>query len=163
MPITVISDIGNNTFSGATGGVTISPVALATVSSPVNGTSVDCYNAELPINVELITGVFTTPGTLDVKMQEAIEDPANLGTALSSDWTDITGATFTQVTVTGAAPVGAQWLLVKNMGSGNAGKRFMRAVCTIAGGGASVLGTVRICAQRRITGSGGGYSISPVV
>ena len=150
-----IVDIGNNTVGGTTAAAVIAPVALTTVNSPVNGSAIDVGDAVRPLNFHLLTGVFTSPGTLDVKIQEAKEDPANLGSPLSSDWSDITGATFTQVVVS----TKSQWIQVKN-----AQKRFIRAVCTIAGGGASVLASVDLVAQRKITSpSGGGASNSPQV
>jgi hypothetical protein len=160
---TNIVDLGNNTFGGPTGGVSIVPVSIA--AGTTNGAAIDCINAVLPLNGRLLTGVFTSPGTLIVKFQEAIEDPASLGNPLSSDWSDISGAVFTTVAVTGVAPIGAQTILIKNMGttSGVPYKRFIRAVATVAGGGASIICAVEVFAQKRVTGTGGGYSVSPAV
>lgn len=158
---TNIIDLGNNTIAGPTGGVSIVPVSVATGAT--NGAAVDCLNAVLPINGRLLTGVFTAPGTLIVKFQEAIEDPASIGSPLSTDWSDISGAVFTTVSTTGTAPTGAQTILIKNMGTTSATpyKRFIRAVATVAGGGASIIIAVEVFAQKRVTGSGGGYSVSP--
>lgn len=148
----MIVDVGGNTVGGATAADLIPSVALTTVNSPVNSTPFDAGAAVAPLNFHLSVGVFTAPGTLDVKIQETVDDPASPGTPLSSGWGDITGATFTQV----VASTKAQWIMVKN-----AQKRWVRAVATIAGGGASVLGSVLMVAQAKITGSGGGASTSP--
>jgi len=148
---THLIDVGNNTVLGPT----ILPQALATTGSPVNGAAIDCVSVTGPISALFTGGVFTSPGTLDIKLQEAKEDPATLGSPLSSDWSDITGATFTQV----VASSGGQWILVTN-----AKKRFVRAVATIVGTSASVLGAVYLMGQKKIVGTAagaGGYSTSP--
>lgn len=150
---THLIDVGNNTVSGTT----IAPVALTTVGSPVTGTAIDCVSVVGPISALLSCGVFTAPGTLNVKLQEAVEDPESLGNPLASDWSDVTGGAFAQVTASAAK----EWLLAKNLT-----KRFVRAHATIAGGGASVLATVELIGQKKIVGStagAGGYSNSPAV
>lgn len=151
--MTNLIDLGNNSVAGRS----IAPIALATVSSPVEGTAIDCVSVVGPISALLSCGVFTAPGTLDVKIQEAIEDPASLGNPLASDWSDVTGGAFTQV----IASSGREIILLKNVT-----KRFLRAHATIAGGGASVLATVELFGQKKIvsaSGTGGGYSNSPAV
>ena len=142
-------DLKNN----LAGGVSFKPAAMATASSPQTGSAVDLGVAVGPISALLSGGTFTSPGTVDVKLQEAIEDPDNLGSALASDWSDITGATFTQVSASNPH----EWILVKN-----ATKRFVRAYITTAGGSASLIAGVWIFAQKRNVGaSAAGYSTSP--
>jgi hypothetical protein len=85
----------------ATGGLT---------SVDTGGANARAMNALL--NVGTVSG--TNP-TLDVKMQESADG--------STNWTDITGATFTQVT----AASNLQLLVFKPI------KRYVRAHCTIGG------------------------------
>lgn len=147
-----IMDLKNNSV----GGQTIRPIAGATATTGgiTTGASIDCIDVVGPLSATLTRGIFTSPGTLDCKLQEAIEDPDSLGSALSSDWSDISGATWTQV----ATSSGEETILVKN-----ASKRFVRAIATVAGGGASVLIAVTIHGQRKSVNAGTGHSISPAV
>lgn len=100
--------------------VTIRPQA-ATAS--VNGSGVDTlgYNsAAFILEVGAVSG--TTP-TLDVKIQESDDN---------ATFTDVAGATFTQVT----ASNNSQILRVEGLGTDR--KRYLRAVATIGGGTPSV-------------------------
>ena len=90
----------------------------AALTSTANGTSVDTkgYNsAMVALEVGAVTG--TSP-TLDVKIQESSDN---------STWTDVSGATFTQVT----ASNNSQVLRVEGLGTSRS--RYLRAVATIAG------------------------------
>ena len=94
---------------------TIRPV---TATSTQTGSSVDTkgYNsAAVILEVGAVSG--TSP-TLDVKIQESAD---------ASTWSDISGATFTQVT----AANNSQILRIEGLGTSR--KRYLRAVGTIAG------------------------------
>jgi hypothetical protein len=154
---TNLIDLGNNTINATT--TLLNPVAVSTAGGAVNSNAQDCISAVFPINVNLYTGVFTSPGSLAVQLQEAIEDPANPGNPLSSNWTNIVAQTnfptsFTAITTSNQE----QQLMIVQMT-----KRFMRAVLTVTGGGASVICAMDLFAQAKITGSGQGFSISPQV
>jgi hypothetical protein len=133
------------------GGLSIVPVALTTAASPVNGTAVDLIATQGTCFAMEFAGVYTSPGTWDCKIQEAIEDPANLGNPLSTDWSDVVtiqsppvaqgAAAFPQVIASGVAPLGFAIIIFQRT------KRFCRAVNTLAGGGGSVLGAVFIGGQ----------------
>lgn len=89
-----------------------------TATASANGAGVDTlgYNsASLTLEVGAVSG--TTP-TLDVKLQESADNSA---------WTDVAGATLTQVT----AANNSQALRVEGLGTSR--KRYLRAVATIAG------------------------------
>lgn len=93
---------------------TLRPQA-ATASA--NGTGVDTLgydSAMITLEVGTVSG--TTP-TLDVKMQHSDDN---------SSFSDISGATFTQVTASNASKT-------LNLSLGGARKRYIRAVATIAG------------------------------
>ena len=88
------------------------------VSTDTNGSSVDTqgYNsAAFVLEVGAVTG--TTP-TLDVKIQESDD---------ASTWSDVSGATFTQVTATG----NSQIIRVEDLN--NTRSRYLRAVLTLGG------------------------------
>lgn len=83
----------------------------------VNGSSVDCRDCGPEVTCIVLNGENEgTTETLDVKLQESDDD---------STFTDITGATMTQITAGGHAPE------VKTFY--NRAKRYVRAVGTIAG------------------------------
>lgn len=93
---------------------TLRPQA-ATASA--NGTGVDTLgydSAMITLEVGTVSG---TAPTLDVKMQHSDDN---------SSFSDISGATFTQVTASNASKT-------LNLSLGGARKRYIRAVATIAG------------------------------
>tara|TARA_R110002110_G_scaffold359628_1_gene569491 strand:+ start:4513 stop:4896 length:384 start_codon:yes stop_codon:yes gene_type:complete len=99
----------------------LSPVSLATpadVTSSANGTGVDvsAYTGQLLLTLHSAAGSGTDP-TLDVKLQDS---PDN------STFTDVTGATFTQVTDAGAT---IESIVVEK----DKVSRYVRAVLTIGG------------------------------
>lgn len=87
-------------------------------TSTVNGSSVDTLGYNSAAFVLEVGAVSGTSPTLDVKIQESAD---------ASSWTDVPGATFTQVT----AANNSQILRVDGLGTSR--KRYLRAVATIAG------------------------------
>lgn len=123
------------------GGVSFVPAALTTTT---NGTAVDLMDmvGNMGFAVMQVGAVSGTQGTLDVKLQES--------TATNTGFTDLTGATFTQVTTSGlttTAPYVASFIPTK---------RYVRAYATFAGTFTSMLIGVNIFGQRRATPSGSG-------
>lgn len=95
-------------------------VAPSTRTATVTGTGVDLspYVNTVNTNLKIVADVGTVTGTtptLDIKIQDSDDN---------SSFSDITGATFTQITATGA---GAVKIHTKT------NKRYIRAVGTIAG------------------------------
>lgn len=95
-------------------------VAPSTRTATVTGTGIDLqqYAATGNINLKIVADVGTVTGTtptLDIKIQESDDN---------SSFSDITGATFTQITATGAGAVEIHTCTIK---------RYIRAVGTIAG------------------------------
>ena len=90
-----------------------------TATATQTGTGVDTlgYGGDAMVTLEVGTVSGTSP-TLNVKIQESDDN---------SSFSDITGATFTQVTATGNSQV----LRITNLNSTR--KRYLRAVGTIAG------------------------------
>ncbi len=153
--MTTIVDLVNNTISPTT--AMLAPVSLA--AGTTNSSAIDCISAVFPIAVFQNTGVFTAPGTLVTTMQEAKEDPANPGTPLSTDWTNVVPQTnYPAVFPTVSTSATKAGILVEQMT-----KRFLRAVCVVTGGGASLLVAIDAFAQAKITGSGQGFSNSPAL
>ena len=98
-------------------------IACAVATSTVTGTGVNIKDYEGAVGFTLMSAATTAGDTLDVKLQDA---PDN------STWTDIAGATFTQV-VAGADAHETIFI------QANAQDAYVRAVGTIAGdGGESV-------------------------
>jgi hypothetical protein len=145
------SDIKNRSVLG----VSIVPQTIASATT-TNGSSVDCQPADGPISALLMTGDNGDATlALAVKLQEAIEDPANAGTALSSDWSDMAGAAF--ATLSGATAGDNQDLAITNLRT----KRFVRAVAVTTGGGTlSCKIAVGILGRKKMTGSGNGAYFS---
>src|SRR6478752_7325468 len=100
------------------GGVSFVPAALTTTT---NGTPVDLMSmvGNQGSAMMVVGAVSGTQGTLDVKLQEC--------TSTNGTFTDITGATFTQVTTSGTTTSG---LFLANF---KATKRYVRAYATFAG------------------------------
>lgn len=90
-----------------------------TATSTVNGSSVDTLGYNSAAFILEVGAVSGTSPTLDVKIQESADG--------STGWTDVSGATFTQVT----AANNSQILRVEDLN--NTRKRYLRAVATIAG------------------------------
>lgn len=90
----------------------------ATRTSSANGTGVDTLGYRDGMVVLEVGTVSGTSPTLDVKIQESDDN---------SSWSDVTGATFTQVTASDSSQV----LRVKELNV--ARSRYIRAVATIAG------------------------------
>lgn len=151
-------DIGNNSI-GTTAAL-LFPVAVSTAGGVVNSPSQDCISAVLPISVSLTTGVFTSPGSLAVQLQYATDDPANPGNPLSSSWANIPTQVNFSTTFTATTTNSEQWVLIEQLPYNG---RYVRAVLTCTGGGASVLCQMDLIAQAKITGTGTGTTNSPQV
>lgn len=95
----------------------ILPVATRTASA--NGSAVDMrdYVGKVAFLLHSEAGSGTTP-TQDVKLQDSADG--------STDWQDITGATFSQITDAAGAFESIGVLI-------NGARRYVRAVATIAG------------------------------
>jgi hypothetical protein len=133
----LLIDVGHNDA----GGSTLKP---QTATSTATGTAVDMQLADGPVNALLTVGTVsgTTP-TCDVKLQESDDG--------STNWTDITGAAFTQVKASDAR----QWVQALRS------KRYVRALATIAGTMPSFALAVELVGQAKVVGTGGGYTSSP--
>lgn len=102
-------------------------VQAVTSDSDMHGTALD-LSPYVNVGKREFVGVFaanitsaTSDATIDCKLQES-----SLGTTVSSDWADITGAAFTQV-VHGTA--GFSTLKAKT------NKRYLRDIVTLGGTG----------------------------
>lgn len=132
------------------GDASIRPQAALTASA--NGGHVDLENGDGQTFAEVHNGATdfaSADETYVVKLQEAKEDPANLGNPLSSDWSDVSGAS---VSVTAA---NKRNTIVTDRRS----KRFVRVVLTIAGTTPSILICAAIYARKKIAGSGPGNQL----
>ena len=118
------------------GGVSIVPAALTTTTS---GAAVDLMDGvgNMGFGVMQVGAVSGTQGTLDVKIQECA--------TTNGTWTDVTGATFTQVTTSGTTTSTPALASFKHT------KRYVRAYATFAGTFTSMLAGVNLFAQRRTT------------
>lgn len=132
----MLIDLVNTVVAGAS----IRPSA---VTSDTNGSGLDFANGEISTNAILEVGAVsgTTP-TLDVKLQESTDN---------SSWSDISGATFTQVTAAN------QRQAIRCLRS----KRYVRAVADVGGTTPSFTMCVEIVAQKKYSGSGSGVDRSP--
>jgi len=103
------------------------------ITANTNGSSVDTqgYNsAAVILEVGAVSG--TSP-TLDVKIQESAD---------ASTWTDVSGATFTQVT----AANNSQIMRIEGLGTSR--KRYIRAVATVGGTSPSFTSAVEVLLGR---------------
>lgn len=102
-------------------GQTILPVAMTTTT---NGATIDLVdsNAVMASALVQVGAVVGTQGTADIKIQESTQ------TATTGTWTDITGATFTQITTSGVAGTSGVQII-----SFQRNKRYVRAYATYAG------------------------------
>lgn len=109
--MTQITDFKNNVVEAGTG----NSIRPQTATATVTGQSVDLNDADQNcFAVQEVGAVSGTTPTLDTKVQESSDN---------STWTDITGATFTQVTASNKS----QAINFKRT------KRYTRLVGTIAG------------------------------
>lgn len=100
---------------------TIDLLPMASVTATGNGTGVDVSQFVGSIAVQLAAKATAgTSPTLDVKLQESDDD---------STYTDISGATFTQVTSAGSSAATLEKIAVNV----DACKKYIRAVKTIGG------------------------------
>lgn len=108
-------------------------------TATVNGVGIDLRDSQFnPFTAFLTVGAVSgTSPTLNVKIQESDDD---------STYSDITGATFAQVTAANAEEA----ILVKNRS-----KRYVRAVATIAGTTPSFAVCCVVEAQKKIVGGSG--------
>jgi len=95
------------------------PIDVHTATATGSAVDIKDYVGKLAVFLLTTVGGGTTP-TLDVKIQDSADG--------STNWADVTGATFSQVTDEADAHV-------KIGLECNAVKRYIRAVATIAGGG----------------------------
>jgi hypothetical protein len=104
-------------FQGATPLTLITPGTYTTTETGTGVSILDYDGVGLAV-LASAAGTGSAP-TLDGKLQDSPDG--------STDWQDITGATFTQVTDAGAAAEAISF-------SVNSARKFIRAVGTIAGG-----------------------------
>lgn len=104
------------------------PVAIS-VASNQGGAAIDRKGFEEALACVAVGDLGGTSPTLDVKVQEAIEDPASPGNPLASDWSDITGATFAQF----ANTTNESKVVVGRINLSAKRKRFLRLNWTGAG------------------------------
>jgi len=121
----MLHNLGSKTYVG-------SLLGADSRSASANGTGFDLQGSndaegEAIVILDSEAGSGTSP-TLDVKLQES---------ANNSDWSDISGATFTQVTDGGAA-------LEKISINTNDVERYVRAVATIGGSTPAFVSAVSI-------------------
>jgi len=134
------------------GGTILAPISLA--AGTTNGPFFDMLSDVGPLSLIVQLGVSSIATSINVKLQEAKEDPANLGNPLSSDWSDMQGAAIPQQTL-GSQDIK---LLCRFQA-----KRFIRPVIVLVGGGAIVM-AVSVWGQHKIVNpSGGGSTNSPQV
>ena len=124
---------------------TIAPQQLS--SGATNGTGRDVSGFVGPVTVVVNAGAFAgTSPTLDAKVQESSDN---------STYTDVTGATMTQLTASG---VGTILCIVHT-------KQYLRVVATVGGSSTpTVYASAVLFGQPKIGGlssSTGGYSVSP--
>lgn len=93
----------------------------ATRTATVTGTGVDIKGAEGDILINQSVGTVTgTSPTLDTKIQDSADN---------SSWSDVSGATFTQVTATPSTANAVTSLVLQSRTL----RRYVRAVGTITG------------------------------
>lgn len=102
----------------------VAPVAMSSTNTPSAGENVEGFNF-----LQLITnvGVVGASATIDVKLQHSDSS--------GSGFTDITGATLTQIAV---GVTGTVRLLELNLSSKI--KKYVRAISTYGGSGSAVVG-----------------------
>lgn len=98
-------------------------LANASRAATANGTGVDIKGVRGSLAVILSAAAASAGDTLDVKIQDSPND---------SDWTDVSGAVFTQVTASAASD---QKLALQ----ADSLQRYIRAVATIAGNGGEAI------------------------
>lgn len=142
MSANLLVDLANTTVNG-------NSLVAQTVTGNTNGSAVDMQQSDLPGQAILscaAAGAGTNP-TMNVKIQESVD-------TTSGNFTDIPGATFAAVTTTDSAQI------IKFLRT----KRYLRAVATIGGtAGPSFVLSCVVLAQKKMTGSGGGFDLSPSV
>lgn len=133
-------DIGNTA-------VVVPSLIPAALTTTTNGSTVDLIDSNTNMASALLSvgAVSGTQGTCDVKIQES--------TATNTGFTDITGASFTQVTTSGVAGTsGAQIISFQRQ------KRYVRAYATFGGTFTNMLIGCSIFSQRATTpGNEGGW------
>ncbi len=126
--------------NGVAGGASFAPQAVTATGA---GAAVDLGNGVNSTNAVLEVGAVTgTTPTLNVKLQESDDN---------ATWTDISNGAFTQVTAA------SQRQVIRVQRS----KQYCRAHATVAGTTPSFTLCVEILAQKKYTGTGGGYDRSP--
>lgn len=146
--MTHLMDLKNNSVSGSS----IRPQACSTSGGVVYGDWIDCLDVAGPITARAVGGVFTSPGTCAIFLQEAIENTGSYNTALNSDASSVSDGAFTTMNASNTS----ESILVKGTT-----KRFVRAVANTQGASGSLLLSVEIFGQKKIVGTAGGYSVSP--
>jgi hypothetical protein len=157
------STLGNLQNVGG-GGVSVTPQTVASAAT-VNGRSIDCRLLDDFIDAVVVTGdCGDATLTLNVKLQEAIQDPAQAdGNPLASDWSDIDSGNAAITALAGATAADFQQLFIS---SRKRSKRFVRGVVITAGGGTlsvpisvAIVGRLKITgpAPSPLTGVGAGY------
>lgn len=120
MSVTFIPDLGH----ADGGGVALVPGAY---TSSQNGSALDLKDTDDLVNALVVQGTNSgTSQTWASKYQEAIEDPANTGNPLSSDWSDVSGGAHTGLTSATTSGY-KEWIHFRRT------KRFLRVVTTIGG------------------------------
>lgn len=137
---TFISDLKTH----AAGGASVRPVVISSATT-TNGTGVDLLEADGFVNAHLSVGTLGGSSmTVDVHLEESADN---------STFTDISGATFTQLDEDDDNA--AEWI-VTNLRAA----RYVRAVVVTAGTVSSVPIAVHIWSQKKITGTGDGAQVT---
>lgn len=113
----------------------IEALANAVRTATVNGSAIDVKDFDKRIGFILSSAIMTAGDTLDVKIQQSTDG--------STGWTDVTGATFTQVT---AAADAFETIFVDT----EATQRYLRVVGTIAGASPSVAFCVSLFGNKQV-------------
>lgn len=150
----LISDIGATYLLASS----IRPQTIASATT-TNGVAVDLLKCDDVVSALVQTGdCGDSTLTLDVKIQEAKEDPASAGNPLASDWSDMVGQTTATAAITQLTGATNADNKVVAVTSRRRTKRFARVV-VITGGGGTL--SVPICAtllsRLKISGTGVGY------
>ena len=143
MALAVIADFANV----VQGGLSISPEAAITASA--NGSGIDMQLSDGPVHLIAQAGAtdFTSGDeTYSWKLQESADN--------STNWTDLVSSNGTSSVSTTAANTAVYLSINTRL------KRYVRAVCTIAGTTPSIVPAAFVFANKKIVGSGSGNALT---
>ena len=152
MSATFLVDLKNASVSG----VSVVPQTV-TAATATSGSFVDTQLSDGVVSMIVLYGTLSDQTlTVTPKMQEAKEDPANLGSALTSDATDMVNGAGSATAGSTSGIAGGVVVVASNQHS----KRFVRAVVTTAGTGTlSCPVSVLILSRRKIGGNNPGNQL----